>query len=108
MRSDLAAFAVGDVADDALDRLAAHVEQCADCQDHLAQLDDAADELVDRLHGLSDVANGPAAVPETLLTAARAALHQGSTTSPGSSELIVDAGRRIAINSTNGSSARIG
>jgi serine/threonine protein kinase len=77
-QKDLARFSVGDLDAPYLARIASHIERCAVCESMLDALDEATDPLVTGLRGPS-VAE-LAAVPQSLLTAARSALTPG----PGS------------------------
>ena len=89
---ELRTFAVGDLTDAALERLASHVTGCARCEEALARLDGSADELVSRLRGLpagNGSSHGRVDVPEPLLHAARGMRKGGS-------DLVVDPGKHIA------------
>ena len=95
--SALLSFAAGDLPQDDYDRIAGHVTECSECQSSLNDLDDRADPLVNELYGISDVSEFRGGdVPATLLRVARAAARDGSTATSGSSELVVDPGRKIA------------
>jgi serine/threonine protein kinase len=112
--AELQAFALGQLPDDDIDRIAEHVAECAACDGALQSLDGTTDELVRSLSGLGsekggrnllcDAPDGPhrqnvpdpffAPVPQTLLRAARSA---GRTPNgdPGP-EISLDSGRRLA------------
>src|SRR5215204_5751112 len=78
---ELHAFAVGDLPDADIDRVAGHVLDCELCDRALGSLDGTADGLLRSLNGLG--ASDPP-LPETLLRAARGA------------DVSLDSGRRLA------------
>lgn len=81
---ELSRFAIGDLSQPALARLAAHVQHCTECEGALAQLDDRTDPL---LTGLREAAATETpnedAIPENLLAAARSAPRRGSRPGDG-------------------------
>jgi len=48
---ELRAFGSGRLSGEAVDKLALHVEECADCESRLGQLDDSADDFVAGVRG---------------------------------------------------------
>lgn len=92
-RDELKSFALGDLAFEALERVARHVEQCPACESALHRFDSQADGLVAQLQKLPAEIGSPLdEMPRQLLDAARTIRHR---TSDGG-ELIVDPGRHIA------------
>jgi serine/threonine protein kinase len=79
--SELSRFAVGDLPRATLDRLAAHVQQCANCEAVLQSLDEpatsAGDALISGLRGAASTTPTIEAVPVDLLKVA-----QGATSVP--------------------------
>jgi len=110
----LQAFALGQLPDDDIDRIAGHLAECAACDRALQSLDGTTDELVRCLSGLGsetgvrnllcEAPEGPfrqrvpepcfAPVPKTLLRAARSAGR--ATNGDSGSEISLDSGRRLA------------
>jgi serine/threonine protein kinase len=90
--AELKAFALGDLARDALERLAGHVEHCADCNAALDALDSQPDPLVTRLLDLPQTPTPADGMPPRLLDAALSI--RGPTLRPD--EVIVDPGRHMA------------
>ena len=92
---ELKAFAVGDLCGASFDEIAAHVEQCHDCEASLQAFDNHADGLVIGLRDLNDPQKEEALVaPEELIAVARQSVVQQSN-GPGA-DLAVDSGRRYA------------
>jgi hypothetical protein len=91
---ELRAFAVGDLGDAEIDRIAGHVVGCGPCDRALRSLDGMTDGLLRDLNGLGPAAPLAAPVPEGLLQVARVA-GQFSGSDPGS-DVSLDSGRRLA------------
>src|SRR5262245_34158511 len=90
--AELRAFAVGDLAEGDVDRIAGHVLECEPCDRALRSLDGESDPLLRNLEGL-DAPSVP--LPQTLLRIAQGAARSSSGEScPG--HLTLDAGRRLA------------
>jgi tRNA A-37 threonylcarbamoyl transferase component Bud32 len=92
--AELRAFAVGDLGDTDIDRIAGHVLECEPCDRALRSLDGLTDGLLRSLGGLSPEAQLSAPVPEPLLQVARNAGRSSGGVS--SSEMSLDSGRRLA------------
>jgi eukaryotic-like serine/threonine-protein kinase len=91
--AELSAFAVGDLSDEDIDRIADHVLGCEPCDQALWSLDGATDGLVRSLAGLTPEPQPSHPLPEPLLRLAR-----GAWRSPGDSrpDVPLDSGRRLA------------
>jgi tRNA A-37 threonylcarbamoyl transferase component Bud32 len=92
--AELRAFAVGDLGDVDIDRIAAHVRDCEPCDRALRSLDKTKDGLLSRLGGFRPDAPFSGVLPEALLRAARSAGR-----SPGGDpcpDVSLDSGRRLA------------
>jgi tRNA A-37 threonylcarbamoyl transferase component Bud32 len=91
---DMRAFSAGKLPTATFSQIAAHVEDCADCDALLQAFDAAADVLVAVLRQRKSrtISLGPP--PQEILTIARGAL-DGSTSE--TSELSIDAGRKYAL-----------
>src|SRR5262245_15250467 len=88
---ELRAFAVGDLGDADVDRIAGHVLSCAPCDHALRSLDGMTDGLLRSLEGLAG-ARPP--LPETLLRVAQSA---GRSSDGGPRpDVSLDSGRRLA------------
>jgi hypothetical protein len=87
---DLRAFALGDLPEPALERLAAHVDRCADCERLLQQFDAHSDGLVTTLkrYATAGSAVESAAVPAQLVELAKGA--------GDGRQVTLDPGRRLA------------
>src|SRR5436309_16117122 len=92
--TELRAFAVGDLGDADIDRIAGHVLGCESCDRALRSLDGMTDGLLRSLNGLPPDAPFSATLPEELLQVARSA----GRSSCGAScpEVSLDSGRRLA------------
>jgi len=98
-RTELAAFAVGALEEDELDRIARHVEDCDACGGLLVELDGDSDELVSGLRGLGreePEGDERLEVPSALVDAARGSFAKGD------GEVVVDPGRKIARSLADG------
>jgi tRNA A-37 threonylcarbamoyl transferase component Bud32 len=91
---ELRAFAVGDLGDVDIDRIAAHVLDCEPCDRALHSLDRVTDGLLRSLNGFSPDAQVSVALPEALLRVARSA-GRSSCGSP-CPDVSLDSGRRLA------------
>jgi tRNA A-37 threonylcarbamoyl transferase component Bud32/anti-sigma factor RsiW len=91
---ELRAFAVGNLAGTDIDRIAAHLTECAACDRELQALDGITDGLLERLDRFSPEEPLTARLPEPLLRAARSAGH--SSCGGSGSEVALDSGRRFA------------
>ena len=92
----LRAFAVGDVAEDAFERLAAHVKDCERCESALRGFEGDGDDLVARLRTLPDHADDPIEpLSAELIDTARAAYHQRASAS--GADVVIDPGQHIAM-----------
>src|SRR5436305_861053 len=90
----LRAFAVGDVGDADLDRIADHVLRCQACDRALQSLDGMTDGLLRSLNGFRPDTALPAPLPEALLRVAQAAGRSScGETCP---DVSLDSGRRLA------------
>src|SRR5947208_2437864 len=93
--TELKAFVIGDLPTASLDRIAGHVDTCAQCRDVLHHFDAHHDELV---AALSQTAHADAMeaepVPERVLASARAVVTNAGKGS--SADVAVDSGRRYA------------
>src|SRR5207237_2538180 len=88
---ELKAFAVGNLCGAAFDDIAAHVEQCHDCEASLQAFDNHADRLVVGLRDLKDLSEEEAIIPPAeLITVARRVVVQQSN--GAASEMSVDSG----------------
>src|SRR5215813_1597013 len=68
--AELRAFAVGDLGDADIDRIAEHVLDCEPCDRTLRSLDGMTDGLLRSLNGFSPDAQPPTPLPEALLRVA--------------------------------------
>ncbi|HKB35232.1 MAG TPA: protein kinase [Gemmataceae bacterium] len=92
--AELHAFAVGDLGDADIDRIAGHVLECEPCDRALRSLDGMTDELLRSLNGFRPDAQLSASLPEALLRVALSAGHSsGSDSCP---DVSLDLGRRLA------------
>src|SRR5262245_53129582 len=92
--AELRAFAVGDLGDADIDRIASHVCDCQPCDSALRSLDGMKDCLLKSLDGFSPDGQVSAPLPEVLLRVARDA---GQTScGEAGSDVSLDSGRRIA------------
>src|SRR5262249_31264609 len=92
---ELRAFAVGNVTETALARIAGHVEGCRDCEAQLQAFDSASDGLVASLRHLTEPRGHESVTPPPdLLPAARRAA--ASPANGSGSEISIDSGRRYA------------
>src|SRR3954464_11024546 len=89
--AELRAFAVGDLGDADVDRIAGHVLDCEPCDRALRSLDVVTDGLLRSLNGFTAEAADAAPLPEELLQVARGA----GRSSCGSSgpDVSLDSGR---------------
>src|SRR5262249_6317343 len=109
--AELRAFAVGDLGDADIDRIAAHVCECEPCDRALRSLDTTTDGLLRRLDGFNPDARLSVPLPEALLRAAQSAAGSGAPrgaaagsgdprrASPGGDsgpDVSLDSGRRFA------------
>lgn len=77
--TELSRFAIGDLPKPVFARLAAHVQQCPDCEAHLQKLDEVADPLLSKLRvGRGDEPSTLGPVPQRLLEAALSARSKGT------------------------------
>ncbi len=88
---ELEAFVVGDLSEERVEFVAAHVQGCVLCGATVQGLDDHADPLVERLAGLAVASGGAAEVPQEFIARAQASGRTGPER-----EVVVDAGRKIA------------
>jgi tRNA A-37 threonylcarbamoyl transferase component Bud32 len=86
----LRAFALGNLPDDDIGRVADHVLSCEPCERALTATDGLTDGLLQSLNGLPEA---QAALPETLLRAAREAGRSSGGVRP---DVSLDSGRRLA------------
>src|SRR5262245_23554005 len=92
--AELHAFAVGDLGDADIDRIAGHVLECEPCDRALRSLDGVTDGLLQSLNGFTPDAQVSAPLPEALLRVALSAGHSsGSDSCP---DVSLDLGRRLA------------
>jgi eukaryotic-like serine/threonine-protein kinase len=91
---ELRAFAVGDLRNEDIDRIAGHVVDCGPCDQVLQSLDGVMDGLLQRLNGFNPGVAVSAPLSEALLQLARSAW--GSPGSGGGSDVSLDSGRRLA------------
>jgi tRNA A-37 threonylcarbamoyl transferase component Bud32 len=93
--AELRAFAVGNLGDGDIERIADHVLDCAPCERALRSLDGVTDGLLRSLEGLQG-ADGPTAdtLPEALLHVARSAGR--SSCGEPHPDVALDSGRRLA------------
>lgn len=88
--AELKAFAIGNLPDEAFQRLVVHVSACKQCEELLPTFDHYQDGLVSELRQLNgNCLDTPAVLPEELITIAR----QAGTGFP---EMSFDTGRRYA------------
>jgi tRNA A-37 threonylcarbamoyl transferase component Bud32 len=93
--AELRAFAVGELGDADIDRIAGHVLDCEPCDHALRSLDRMTDGLLRSLEEFSDPDARPSVrVPVTLLRVAHSAGH--ATGGASGSDLPLDSGRRLA------------
>jgi len=90
----LGAFAVGDLADADIDRIAGHVLECEACHRALWALDSVTDGLLRRLGDLSSDREVPTPLPERLLRLARDAWQSPGGAPPP--DVALDSGRQLA------------
>ncbi len=90
---ELRAFAVGDLGEADLERIAAHVVDCEPCDRALRALDGVTDGLLRSLNGFRPGATVSAPLPELLLQVARGA---GRSSGGPSADAPLDWGRRLA------------
>lgn len=93
-RVELRSFAVGDLGEADVDRIAGHVLDCEPCDRALRSLDGETDGLLKRLDGFSPDARSSALIPEALLRVARSAGR--SSGGESCSDVSLDSGRRLA------------
>src|SRR6267378_8093832 len=98
---ELRAFAVGDLCDTDIDRIAGHVLDCEPCDRALRSLDEMTDGLLRSLNGFSPNAQLSAPLPEALLRVARSAAGSGDprrapSCSDSCPDVSLDSGRRLA------------
>src|SRR5688572_18626163 len=92
--AELRAFAVGDLGDADIDRVADHVLDCEACDLALRSLDGVTDGLLRGLNGLSPDEPLSVPLPETLLRIAQSA---GRSSCGGPRpDVSLDSGRRLA------------
>src|SRR5262245_55833785 len=91
--AELRAFAVGNLGNADIDRIAGHVVDCEPCDRALQSLDEMTDVLLQSLNGLSPDAQLSAPLPQALLQVACSAGRCGSDPFP---DLSLDSGRRLA------------
>ncbi len=92
--AELRAFAVGDLGDADIDRIAGHVLDCEACERTLRSLDEVTDGLLQSLDGFSPDALPAVPLPEALLHVARSAGH--SSCGESCPDVPLDSGRRLA------------
>lgn len=93
-QAELRAFALGDLGDEDVDRIADHILRCEPCDQALWSLDGLTDGLTRSLGGLGTNADRPAPLPEALLKLARSAWSwAGGDSCP---DVSLDSGRRLA------------
>jgi serine/threonine protein kinase len=77
-RSELAEFVTGNVAAEAFQRIARHIECCGDCESAVGALDNPADPFLARLRqAATEGGTAPDAVPPELLAVARSCFGDG-------------------------------
>lgn len=92
---ELESFLIGNLSTRRLERIAAHLECCASCQDTLQRLDVHDDELVRGLNGKGQQQKSACElVPDHILISAEAAIR--NLGSERSADVAVDSGRRYA------------
>ena len=91
---ELRGFAVGDLADEDIDRIAGHVLECETCHRALWALDGVSDGLLRRLGELSCDGELSTPLPERLLRVARDAWRSPGGDAPP--DVALDSGRRLA------------
>jgi tRNA A-37 threonylcarbamoyl transferase component Bud32 len=92
--AELRAFAVGDLGDADVDRIAGHVLECEVCDRALRPLDGVTDGLLRSLNGFGPDAPFAVPLPEALLRVARGAgRSSGGDSGP---DVSLDSGRRLA------------
>src|SRR5438270_70802 len=92
--AELRAFAVGDLGDADIDRIAGHVLDCEPCDRALRSLDGTTDGLLRSLNGFGPDAPVSAPLPEALLRVARGAGR--SSCGDSRPDVSLDSGRRLA------------
>jgi serine/threonine protein kinase len=92
--AELRAFAVGDLGDADIDRIARHVLDCEPCDRALRSLDGMTDGLLRRLGGFGPDAAISAPLPEALLRVAQGAGR--SSDGASGADVSLDSGRRLA------------
>jgi serine/threonine protein kinase len=92
--AELRAFALGNLGDADIDRIACHVLDCEACHHALRSLDGITDILLKSLNGFGPDAEVSAPVPEGLLQVARTA--RNSPCGDSRPEVSLDSGRRLA------------
>jgi tRNA A-37 threonylcarbamoyl transferase component Bud32 len=92
--AELRAFAMGDLGDAEIDRIASHVLDCGPCDHALRSLDGLTDGLLRRLNGFTAEALRAAPLPEKLLRVARSAGH--SSGGDACADVSLDSGSRLA------------
>ena len=98
--SDLRGFALGDLRGQPFERIADHVGTCETCESVLRTLDGGDDPLVQQLRNISSAsADAVETVPHPLIVAAESAY---ASRSGGSSQVVLDAGRRMASELADG------
>jgi tRNA A-37 threonylcarbamoyl transferase component Bud32 len=98
----LKAFAIGDLSSSAMESVADHVAHCPACERALRECDRDGDGLLFDLRRLEEAnAGGERPMPQELLQVACAAA--GGRGRDGTSELVVDPGRRLARRLSEGS-----
>jgi hypothetical protein len=96
---ELRAFAVGDLSGERFERVVEHVSECDVCGDSLQSLDDYPDELVGQLASLRDPIDQTLTdVPHKLTVSVKSLVGLRA----GSTDISVDAGRRLAKQLING------
>src|SRR5205823_6217449 len=98
---ELRDFAVGDLGDADIDRIAGHVLDCDPCDRALRSLDEMTDGLLRSLSGFSPNAQLSAPLPEALLRVAQSAAGSGDprrapSCSDSCPDVSLDSGRRLA------------
>src|SRR5262245_14045780 len=92
--AELRAFALGDLGDADIDRIASHVLGCESCDRALRPLDGMTDGLLRRLDGFTSDVQVSSLLPEPLLRVARSAGH--SSCGGSGANVSLDSGRRLA------------
>jgi serine/threonine protein kinase len=90
--AELRAFAVGNLADADIDRIAGHVLDCEGCDRALRSFDRLTDGLLQSLNGFTPDAQVSVPLPEPLLRVARSAAGSGDSCA----DVSLDSGRRLA------------